>query len=81
MKMQSEHYEQLEQAVQRVQSENPTETVQSYLGRNFSILQFRWDLLYAAVDKGYVNFDFDALYAYLDDSHIDTALRRITGTT
>ncbi len=81
MKMQSEHYEQLEQAVQRVQSDKPTITVQSYLVRGLTALRFRWDLLYATVDKGYVDFDFDALYDYLDDSHIDTALRRITGTT
>lgn len=78
MKMQSEHYDYLEEAVQQVQSDKPKATVQSYLVRGLTALRFRWDLLSVAVSKGY--FDFSVLHGY-DDSHIDTALRRITGTT
>ena len=81
MKMQPEHYAQLDQAVQRVQSENPSATIQSYLARGLTAMRFRWDLLYATTRLGYFSFDGCALYSYLNDTHIDTALRRITGTT
>ncbi len=39
-------------------------------------MRLRWDLLYIAVP---VRWICDNLYPYLDDSHIDTALRAIMG--
>lgn len=36
--------------------------------------RLRWDLFYAA---GLTTFTCDELYKYLDDTHIDTALRQI----
>ncbi len=36
--------------------------------------RFRWDLLYTAVSSNWI---CDNLYSYMDDSHIDTALRSI----
>lgn len=35
---------------------------------------FRWDLLFASVNASWM---YDNLYPYLDDSHIDSALRQI----
>lgn len=38
--------------------------------------RYRWDLHYAA---GLTRFVCDNLYSYVNDTHIDTALRRIVG--
>jgi hypothetical protein len=93
MKIQSEHYAQLESAIRRVQSEHPAATAQSYLDQGLTVKRFRWDLLWAAVRKGYIKIGeernratYDGpgvylpLYDYANDDHIDTALRRITDT-
>jgi hypothetical protein len=45
-----------------------------YRAQNLTDKRYRWDLAYAA---GCTRFICDALYAYLDDTHIDTALRAI----
>ena len=37
-------------------------------------LRYRWDLLWAAAPSGWVAKE---LYPYLNDEHIDTALRRL----
>lgn len=36
--------------------------------------RFRWDLCHAAIPSSWI---CDNLYSYLDDSHVDTALRSI----
>ncbi len=36
---------------------------------------YRWDYLYAT------GFDLKPLYAYLNDAHVDTALRTILGSS
>jgi hypothetical protein len=80
MKMRSEDYAKLEQAINRVLSEHPEITVQGYTSVGRSAVQFRWDTLDVAIIRGYVsqlNCD-DGLRC--NDDHIDTALRRITGT-
>ena len=43
----------------------------SYHAAGFSDERFRWDCLWSS------GFDTSPRFSYLDDSHIDTALRRI----
>ena len=80
MKMRSEDYAQLEQAINRVMAEQPDKTAQGYAAVGLSAKRFRLDALYAAVSWGY----FPRLScddgSRCNDTHIDTALRRITGT-
>jgi len=47
---------------------------EAYRAQNLTDKRYRWDLTYAA---GCTRFICDSLYAYLDDTHIDTALRSI----
>jgi hypothetical protein len=48
-----------------------------YEKMNLSGMRYRWDILRAAKLMPFV---CDTLYKYLDDSHIDSALRKITST-
>jgi hypothetical protein len=41
-------------------------------------MRYRWDLLYA-IPRDVRQPIMDALYQYCDDTHIDTALKAITG--
>lgn len=85
-KMKTEHYEELEQAIKKVQRENVDVTLASYISKGLSSKRYRWDLLYAAIAKGYYGegrgwtYISDVLYQYLNDDHIDSALRKITRT-
>ena len=49
MKMRPEDYAQLEQAVNRVLSEQPDKTAQGYAAAGLSAMRFRWDALNMAV--------------------------------
>jgi len=87
MKVKPEHLEQLRKGVERALSEQPG-ALQSYLDAGLTVMRFRWDALWYAVRRGYVEIDGETrnpigvLYRYgCNDSHVDTALRRITGTT
>jgi len=44
-----------------------------YAARGLSAKRLRWDVLYAS------KFPICSLYSYLNDDHIDTALRAIVG--
>jgi hypothetical protein len=54
-----------------------------YREAGLSDMRYRWDCLYSSgltIGDGVgMPGDID-LYAYMDDTHIDTALRKITGT-
>ena len=76
MKMKPKHYSQLEQSIRLVQLEHPDATIQSYHEQGLTVKRLRWALFHVACDDGYFN---RVLHAYLDDSHIDTALKRIVG--
>ncbi len=86
MKIKPEHYAQMEQALQRAQADDPSMTLQSYLDRDLTPMRFRWDLLWAASRRGYIKIGHAhngagcPVYDYANDSHIDTALKRITDT-
>jgi len=74
MKMRPDDYERLTESIQSLLKRQPEVSVETYLGQGMTAERFRWDALHAS------GFDTRALYDYLDDDHIDTALRRITGT-
>jgi hypothetical protein len=78
MKVKPEDYDKMKTAVEKVMLENPNVTVETYLSQGLTAMRFRWDALIIASRKKL--FDICALYSYCNDTHIDTALRRITGT-
>lgn len=85
MKMTAEHFELLRAGITRLQADYPDCTPEAYAAQGLSGMRYRWDCLRAAHRKGYIPDPFSGLdglrlYAYLNDDHIDTALRKITGT-
>ena len=73
MKIQAEHYEALKHAIKLV-------APYAYGHRQFIIdegrakdieMRLRWDMLHAS------KYDVCSLYGYLNDTHIDTALKAI----
>jgi len=76
MKMKPEHVEQLKQAIVPLHSQALWE---QYREQGLSAMRYRWDLLYRSglkIGDG-VGTSGLPLYAYLNDEHIDTALRAI----
>ena len=79
MKIKQEHLEHLRAAIVPLDTEALR---QRYLAGDFPksarvgdlYLRYRWDLLHMA---GLTPYVCKNLYSYLDDSHIDTALRSI----
>jgi hypothetical protein len=83
LKIKPEHYEILCDAIKRVQFSRPHFTLKYYIDNNLgkdNAMRWRWDLLWAAKQLKYLptNFVTDTLYKYLDDTHIDSALKAIT---
>lgn len=80
MKMSPEHYEILKDACVKVIKARPTAMAQ-YRGQGLSEKRFRWDVLWAAQAQNFLPTRYwitEVLYpAGLNDTHIDTALRRI----
>ena len=72
MKIKAEHYEYLKEHI--LKAENKITFRNDCL---LSPMRYRWDLLHAA---GLTKWICDNLYPYLNDDHIDTALRKITKT-
>ena len=68
MKIKPEDYAQLEFVIRAGYSKTMRD---NYRKRGLSNMRFRWDCLYAS------QFAVCRLYGYLNDSHIDTALRNI----
>ena len=71
MKIQASHYGHLAAAV------TPLDTAErraAYVAAGLSDKRYHWDLTYAA---GLTPWICSTLYPYLNDDHIDTALRRI----
>lgn len=80
MKIQPDHYRTLSAAIYR--SQQGMETLEEYKQHGLTTKRWRWDLLWRAKRVGFLpeRFIEDQLYSYVNDDHIDTALRRITGT-
>lgn len=73
MKMRGEHYAHLERAISPLDTEERRAKYRAY---DFTAKRYRWDLLYQAKLSQWI---CDNLYPYLNDDHIDTALRKICG--
>lgn len=50
-----------------------------YSAAGLSDKRYRWDCLWS-IDSKWKNEWFSEVYSYLNDNHIDTALKHITGT-
>ena len=77
MKMQSTHFNQLQIAISKAYDLYADQL--RGLGKKDPALRFRWDLLHCCTRLGLLPITWvcDELYPYLNDDHIDTALRRI----
>ena len=71
MKIQASHYEHLAAAVAPLDT---AERRAGYVAAGLSDKRYHWDLTYAASLTPWI---CSTLYPYLNDDHIDTALRRI----
>ena len=93
MKMKPQHYDHLKMAIARVWALNAARYCSGSikgllddcreklrLDRRVKDVEkrLRWDSFYAA---GLARWACDMLYSYLDDTHIDTALRRVMAET
>lgn len=74
MKMLPEHVQVLRAAIQPLDTEVRREL---YRAHPLSDMRYRWDLFWVASRNFPERFVNETLYAYLDDTHIDTALRTI----
>ena len=70
--MKQEHYDYIASKVEHNQIK-----LDRYLKKGLTSKRYRWDLLYGAKLSHWI---CENVYDYLDDSHIDTAVRAITGT-
>ena len=80
MKMKKEHYDVLKQHILDTIPKIPSQ--EAYKENGLSDKRYRWDLLYKSglkIGDG-VGTQGLPLYAYMDDMHIDTALRKILST-
>jgi len=75
MKMLPEHYEYLKREVEANLTVVPP--LEEYQKAGMSAKRWRWDIMWAAKVSNWVGQN---LYSYLNDDHIDTALKKITGT-
>lgn len=77
MKITNEDYKLLKQAIEPLMNEA---VEKHYVDNNLSSMRMRWDVLYASKvkigDDVGIQGDIN-LYAYMNDTHIDTALRTI----
>lgn len=80
MKMSDEHYKLVEDACTSV-LHFAHDAKQRYKDDGLSDKRFRWDVLHASTINGKKSMYFitDELYPYLNDTHIDTALRKMFG--
>ncbi len=71
MKITAEHFAQLDAMLTPLDT---TERRIDYKAKGLTDMRYRWDLTYAA---GCTTFICNVLYEYMNDVHIDTALRSI----
>lgn len=73
MKIKPEHYDIIKQAIDALPKDQVAQHKAKELGKD-KAMRFRWDLFHAARLS---RFASDELYRYLNDNHIDTALKSI----
>lgn len=75
MKMQRDHYEYLKRAIAcHLENRDAPSIITYYKRDGLTPKRFRWDCTHGAKLSTWI---CDNLYGYLDDTHIDTALRSI----
>jgi hypothetical protein len=79
MKIQKDHYDILLQATKKFCIDCPEFTPEFFIAQATSRpdYTFRWNLFYAAQRNLPDNFVSNVLYKYLNDSHIETAMKKI----
>lgn len=81
LKIDFDHFKTLHDAIERARKECPDMTLDSYKQQGRTAKRWRWDLLwYAAAKILPGDWVTKTLYPYLNDNHIDSALRVITNT-
>ena len=75
MKITARHYDVLRTAIE---SSPVYGALLDYRAQGLSDTRYRWDCLWAVHNS--LREWFDQVYQYANDGHIDTALRKITGT-
>ena len=73
MKMSIEHYNYIKNQINNLEREKVIAHKNLKLGKDID-KRFRWDLFQAAKLS---HFACDHLYSYLNDNHIDTALKQV----
>jgi len=73
MKIKPEHYSYIKHAIDALPKDKVAQHKAKELGKD-KAKRFRWDLFHAARLS---RFASDELYGYLNDDHIDTALKGI----
>jgi len=76
MKMKQEHFKVLETRIKKILKRKGEFMYREYQELGYSDTRYNWDLLW---ESGMSGFMTNQLYPYLDDDHINTALKRITG--
>ena len=74
MKMTKEHYEHMKAAISTLDKESILATAKTVTNYKDLNERMRW---YMANQAGLLRFTCDVLYKYLNDDHIDTALKSI----
>ena len=83
MKIKQEHYDAIKDQILIVVNEVKQDSGRSfidlhmdYIEQGLSEIRFRWDLWWISSGNRSTDFIYE-LYDYLNDTHIDTALKRI----
>jgi hypothetical protein len=76
MKMKHEHYNYIRESFEKSAQWSPLirESIANENKAKDHAKRLRWDMLYTVIGSRWI---CDNLYSYLDDSHIDSALRSI----
>ena len=73
MKMTSSDFAELKRVILETVDEHPGMKAE-YTKKGLSPMRYRWDIMYLS------KVDIPKYYHYLNDDHIDTALRKILGS-
>lgn len=77
MKMKPEDFAELKRRVEAAVAAQPAILIEDYRNGGMSHMRYRWDMLWHTKSTDFV---CNTLYRYLNDDHIDTALRAILGS-
>jgi hypothetical protein len=77
MKIQAEHLAELQRTIDAVKVRVPVAQYQAE-HPEFSAKRVRWDYFHGTGQEG-LRFLCDVLYPYMNDEHMDTALKHVVG--